>query len=1060
MSKPWPEAILLFLFSVWPSNAEARPYLRFPDLHGDRVAFVCRGDVWTARLDGDVAVRLTETPGREYFPKFSPDGRWLAFTAEVTGSPQVWVMPSAGGEPRQLTYYPSRDGFYHDDSFPSKTGFEHQVVGWSADGQKVIFRSARKDVGWWSARFFSVPRTGGLPSPLPLSEGGSLSREPGGARIAFTRSTQEFNLSESWNGYRGGMAPDIWLFDREIETLRRRTDWPGTDHHPAWTESGLYFLSDREGTMNLFRWPDGAPAPRQVTHESTWDLRWASTDGNSIVLQRGGDLVHFDPETERARVLELNVPCAPAARPRDAREHAQSLSVTEDGRVVLAARGEIFLIEKNQVRGLGLSSAGRARDVAWSPSGSRLAWISDAGGPEALWVSDAEGHDRRQLTRQDLGPLRRPVWSADDRHIAFHDYRGRLWVVDVANARSWTVASSSIRRIENYVWWPGNGVPGDGVSEDGVLIWQANLDSDRSALYAADITSGRVLALSDARFSDAHPVVTPEGDIFFLSKRRFEPRIGWIEYDYTLHDLDGLYRIDRRSFSAALQREPRTEKTAPLAAFARRLPLEHGSLSGLTTAGRLVLYRRGPELSGRAPGRYAWSLDGEEETPFAETAALLAASPSGRTVATIENGELRLREPHRVDGNDTTPTASLSLELLRSAGDPRVEWRQIVRESWRWQRALHYFTEAPIDWDGLLAKHLPLIDRATDRDDVNDILGGLIAELGIGHLTARGGDLDRNEIEETGGVLGLELLPTGEGRIRVGAVYGRSPVVIDGVRSPWARAESRVEAGDELVAIDGEPLAASVNPYEILAGRVGDSVELTFARGTAIEDRWTETIELLPSEAPLRYADWIERNRSRVLDATNGQAGYVHIPNFSRHGLTIFAQQYYSERHRPGLIIDVRLADGGYLAEAVLERLTRASWGYNDCRSCGRWTYPAAAFDGRLVLLADRYSSSDGDLFAYFFKQQGLGPVIGTRTWGGVIGGHSLELVDGGFVSSADNAVTNLEGVPEAENRGVSPDIEVVRLPHDFARGVDRQLSTAIREIRNLMALDQEKDPR
>lgn len=1033
------------VFSTWSWDAKASdtmPYLRFPDIHGNRLTFVCRGDLWTATIGGEVASRLTATPGREYFPKFSPNGRWLAYTAETSGSPQVWVLPADGGQARQLTYYPSRDGFYYDDAYPSKIGYDHQVVGWSADGQQVLFRSARKDVGWWTARFFAVPLAGGLPEPLALAEGGTLSVEPGaGRRLAFTRTVKEFNLSESWKGYRGGMAPEVWLFDQQDDSLERLTNWPGTDHHPVWTHHGLYYLSDRVGTMNLFRWDDRASQPRQVTTETTWDLRWPGTDGRRIVVQRGGDLLLFDPETETTGVLSLDVPCRPAVKPLDASPFIQSAAVSAKGKLAITARGAIFVVQNDRSSLLLDRPTSRERDVAWSHEGTQLAWIGDAGGRESLWVMGADGRRLRRLTQEDLGPLRRPKWAPDGRHIAFHNYGGTLFVVHVESGRSSPIATSDVRRIDNYVWTP------DGTA----LIWEANIDSDRAALYGHHLKRGQNVTLSDPRFSDASPAMGRDGHLYFTSKRHIEPQIGWIEYDYTLSDLDQVFRIDAALLERAWHNsEPSGSPSVPLAARARQLAVAPGSLDDLAAANGALLYHRQDTRSGRTPGLYSWDLERQVEQMAPENVRMVALSPGGRLLAMKTDDGLGVFDAAG-DFLDAEMAEWLKPSLTLPAREPYDEWRQIVREGWRWQRALHYFREASIDWDGLLAQYLPLVARATGRDDINDILGELIAELGIGHLYARGGDIDRSDTRESTGLLGLELEATDIGRYRVKTVLGSGLLAIDGVRSPWSYGTHRVRAGDYLLSIDGQPLSQPMNPYRLLAGRRDDRVVLELARGPALEDRWLETIETLSSEAPLRYADWIEHNRSAVLEATGGAVGYIHIPNFDTHGLAIFVQQYYSERQRAGLIIDTRFADGGYLAEAILQRLGRRSWGLSDCRSCGRWTYPTAAFDGKLVLLADRYSSSDGDLFAYFFKQLGLGPVIGTRTWGGIIGGHTLELVDGGQVSSADNAVTNLEGVPEVENRGVQPDIEVDRLPTDFARGQDRQLQVAIEEMQELL---------
>ena len=1071
------QAASLALALAVPATAQTR-LLRFPDIHGDRVVFTYAGDLWTAPSTGGTAVRLTAHPGLELFAKYSPDGQWIAFTGQYDGDEQVYVIPAAGGVPRQLTFYPARG------PLPPRWGYDNQVYGWSQDGKSVLFRSLRDHFELGDNRLYTVPLEGGLPTALPMPLSGAGTFSPDGRQVLYSPLFRDFR---AWKRYQGGWAEDLWVFDLASHDARNITNDPNTDRDPMWIGDRVYFASDRTGTLNLYSAkPDGSDLT-QLTHSTTWDVRWPSADpSGQIIYELNGELHVFDTHGAADRKLDISVPDdGLASRPRhqSVARYVEDFALSPNGaRALFTARGDIFTVpaEHGPTRNLTHSSSAHDKGARWSPDGRKIAFISDRSGEEELYLVDQDGHgEPERLTTN--GDMMRypPAWSPDSKFLAFADKAGRLWALEVANRRLTQVARDSGGYIGDQSWSP----------DSRWLTFSMSHLNGFNSIYIWGLGEAAPHQVTADLFNASEPVFDREGKyLFFLSNREYAPQVSSLEWNFAGNRTTGIFALALRKDvpppfppqsdevkpdttaapsgpAAATARRPASDtgRAAPRAApvtidfdgLANRItpvPVPADNYSGLEAVnGNLLYLRRPPFYYGRSTDEKAalvvFNFEDRKPTTLAEDVDGDAISPDGSKVLVRQGAAYNLYDanPKGAASKKTVSTADLQADIV-----PRQEWAQIFEEVWRRFRDFFYVPNMNgYDWKALHDRYQPLLQYVGHRSDLDYVLNDMIAELSNSHSYISGGDRDipdRPDVALPGARFELD---GASGRYRIAKIFQGDNAEAP-YRAPLTSIGVDARVGEYVLAIDGEDLKAPDNPYRLLRFKSGRPVTLTLNSRPALEGARQVTYQPITSETQLIYLDWVTANRRRVDSMTNGRVGYLHLPDMGAEGIREFIKWYYPQVRKEGLIIDVRGNGGGNVSSMVIERLSRQLLATRFSRNSEfAGTYPdGPVFYGSLVTLLNETSASDGDIFPAMFKQAGLGPLIGKRSWGGVIGitDHG-PLIDGGSVNVPEFGFASVDGRWIIEGHGVDPDIEVENDPLSVIAGRDPQLERGVQEV-------------
>ena len=1044
------------------ANAETR-LLRFPDLHGDTVVFTYAGDLWLANTDGTDVRRLTSHPGQELFARFSPDGQRIAFTGQYDGGEQVYVIPVTGGEPTRLTWYPS------EGPLPARWGYDHQVYGWTPDGEAVLFRSVREGFSLTDSRLYKVKLSGGLPEALPMVISGAGVLSPEGDRVLFSPLFRDFR---TWKRYEGGWAQDLYIFELDGSGSRNITDHVRTDRDPMWMEDGIFFVSDRDDFLNIYAYDLETEQTRQLTRHEGVDVRWATDDGSHrVVYELEGALRILDVRNGDDQQLAITVPADTGFELSEqvkVAEHLESFDVSPNGeRVLVAARGEVFSVpvEHGVSRNLTNSAGAHEREVTWSAKGDRVAWISDASGEEEIYVGD---HLRqaaaRSVTSDSTTRLYSPRFSPDGSSIAYGDSEARIFVVGSDGRNKRLVADDPGFPAHDFSWSP----------DSRWLTYSMENPNGYRSLYIWDSRSGKSQRVTDEMFSAYNPVFAPGGgQLFFLSDRMFAPQIDLREWNYANNRSTGVYALmltsaaenpfAPRNLEGIAEGKDDGESDADesatvkvdiefdgLAARVARAPIEFDNFGNLSATGEHLLFVASPAFFyGRAiePGQElrAYSLqDREVFTITNKVDGYALATSANQVVVAQQNALSRFDIKKGEQEAKKADLDSLTAQRVRS-----IEYAQIFDEVWRRYRD-HFYVENMhgYDWAALRDRYRPLLEHVAHRADLNYLIGEMIAELNVGHAYISGGDIASTE-RSNDALLGATFeLDSSAGRYRIGKIYAGQNEE-DKYRSPLTEPGIAAKAGDYVLAINGRALTADVNPYSLLKGQGGRLLELTLADDARGRNRRTVLVNPIASENDLLYLSWINRNRDYVTQRTDGKVGYLHIPDMGASGIYEFTKWFYGQARKQGMIIDVRGNGGGNVSQMVINRLARSLvfMGY-DRGVDNLDTYPNVVFTGPMVALLDEDSASDGDIFPAAFQALELGPLIGKRSWGGIIGITNLgPLMDGGTVYVPQFATASASGEWAIEGVGVSPDIEVDNPPEAVLRGEDAQLDRAILEV-------------
>lgn len=1074
-------AILSLCLSATTVSAEVDArMLRYPDVSETRIAFVYAGDIWVVAKSGGTAQRLSSPPGEELFPRFSPDGARLAFSANYDGNTDVYVVDASGGSPQRVTYDPSAD----------------RLVDWSPDGSRLLFASPRASGIPGISQLFLVPAPGGLPERLPMAYGEFGALSPDGRRIAFSTKDRGFR---SWKRYRGGTAPDIWLFDLESLESRNLTANDANDAYPMWYGDTLYFLSDRGPELRSNIWALDIPSGefRQVTSFTDFDISFPAIGPSDMVFQAGGRLYLLGLEDEAVHEVQVEVVTDLArVRPRQVNAAAliQWADISPTGkRAVLQARGEIFTVPARHgvVLNLSRTSGAAERFPAWSPDGAHIAVWSDAAGEYELQLIPAGGGEPRTVTRLGPGFRYRPFWSPDSTKIAFIDHAQTIRVLELETGR--------LTEVDRGRWMLHPALQGFELSwsaDSRFIAYSRGLEIN-NAVFLFDTTTGSRRQLTSGYYSDTGPVFDPDGKyLYYLSNRTLQPIYSdmddtWVYPNTTSvvavplrsdvpsplaprNDDEGVEAEDAddegggKNADAKGRQEGKNAKNEdggdndedtpePLRidfeGFEGRavvLPIEAGNYAGLAAVSGKVVFHRSPR-SGSSDEQSPiglYDLEEREEKTILDDADGFAVSSDRKKMLVLSGDTWAIVDiaPDQKIGGSGDDATGLDTSKLEMSLDPRAEWRQLFAEVWRTYRDYFYDPKLHgLDWEALRAHYGALLDDAVTRWDVDFIIAELIGEVSASHTYVGGGDVERAPRRGVG-LLGVDWVLDGGG-LRIARIVRGAPWDAE-LRSPLDEPGVKIAEGEYLLAVNGVPVDTSRDPAAAFDGLAGRTVVLTVNTQPSPEGAREVLVETLEDDSDLRYREWIERNRQRVLEASGGRIGYVHVPDTAVNGQTELVRQINSQIRLPGLIIDERFNRGGQLPDRFIELVNRPMAARIFFRHGAVVTHPTVTHYGAKAMLINGWAGSGGDAFPWFFKELGVGPLVGERTWGGLIGpavGHGL--IDGGRYTAPPGRLYSVRGEWFAEGHGVDPDIPVVDDPSQLAQGIDPQLEVAVSAV-------------
>lgn len=1143
--------VTFILISAAANGAEIGYYSQ-PALYGDRLVFVSEGDLWTAEIPAKetaepqpiIAHRLTSGDGTEARPSISPDGQWIAFTAQYDGNPDVYVMPIDGGPPKRLTFHPDAD----------------IALGWTPDGQYVLFSSPRAQ-HFGRPELWRVPAAGGAPTRYEFGECSMISMSPSGKRAAFTRWSNE---NWTWKRYRGGTAPEIWVGDLLAGNFTQLTNNTASDLFPMWILDRVFFLSDRTGTANIFSDSPDAGAPGKDLKQHTkfsadannptaiegYDARWPSADakrrGTRIVFCQAGALALIDITNDSVRRLDVRLASdRTAARQRFAPvgETLTEFSLSPDGKTLLVgSRGEILSmpVEPGVIQQITHTSNAREWGVNYLGK-DQLVMISDAAGEQQIVACPADGSAAPGLVTHDREAwLFPPATSPNGKWIAFADKTLRLHVIDMTTLDRRQIDQSEAGEITDYRFSP----------DSEWLAYTKPMPNAYGMVYMYSLRTGRSFPISQSDksglYNDSEPRWDPAGKyLYFLSQRYLNPVIGSLDMEHVFINTTEIYAVSlaadtppplkiearaagfdlekwatpaeksgddqggdnedkadkpKKTEKAAIDKkadkrkkadeavpapdpaaaadpdapkpipgavEPMRVDTDGIALRQVRLPIEPGNYSDLEALWGSLTYLANPVQglmddhwpmpASPEAALHRHDLVKEEDKVIAQKVAgyvineqrsaiaypLIGEENKVMAFAVIDPATAGAAEEATAAEDKSIKKVEIASQQLRT--DIRAEWGQILAEAWRLQRDFFWAPNyVGVNWTAMKTKYEALLPRVGTRNELNDLIGQMIGELGNSHTYVFGGEQSKELKPVAVGLLGADIEFDGKG-FRIVRIVPGQPWGEEKYNSPLEQSFLGVKQGNYLLAINGMQLAPSSDVNELLQDKAEKRVRLTIADDPFGANTRNIEIKTLADEHPLRYAAWVENNRRYVEEKSGGKLGYVHIPDMGGDGLAMFSRFYYPQYIKQGMVIDIRNNGGGFVSQMIISRLGRKVWAFDQPRQGMTERYPQKTLYGYMDVIIDEHAGSDGDIFPESFRMLNLGPLIGMRTWGGVVGIRGDKpFVDLGLSTQPEFAWWEPKAGWAVENVGVAPDIEVDDTPADRAAGRDPQLDKAI----------------
>lgn len=1026
--------------------------LRHPTVNKTSVVFTFAGDLWSVSRQGGLASRLTTSPGSENNPYFSPDGNWIAFTGQYAGNNDVYVMPAEGGEPKRLTYHPGVDA----------------AIGWTPDSKHILMLSTQETEVAVPV-LYKISATGGQPQRLPLPTGSQGSFSPDGSKLAYNPGVK---WQQAWKRYRGGQTYKIWIADLADSKVKEIPRNNSNDSNPMWVGDKVYFLSDRNGPQTLYSYDTKSGRVEQVVDNQGFDIKAASEGDGVIAMEHLGAIEIYDPASKATTKLDVKIAGEfPEARKqfKDASKNILTGSLSPNGvRAVFSARGDVWTVpaSKGDARNFSQTDNACERDPAWSPDGQSIAYLSDAGGEYKLVVQNAVGKsDKKSYDLEGNCFYYQPTWSPDSQKIVYTDNKHNLWILDLKSAKS-TLVDTNPYENPTYLlsakWSP----------DSKWLTYFRDLDSHIAAVFLYNVETGKATQVTDGMSDARYPVFDKGGKyLYFTASTNSGASAAWLDLSSfrNINTQSSVYCIVlRNDLPSPLAPESDDEKATDVKADDKKgdfridlegldqriisLPLGSQNYIGLDTGTDTVFATYIAPLatitSNPTATMLKFSLADKTPTPILSAFQYASFTQSGDKLLYMRGGTWGI-----------APTAApvspgqgaLDLSGMKSLVNPADEWRQMFHEAWRVQRDFLYDPNFHgVNLAAMEKKYEPFLANIRSRADLNYLFEDMLGEICIGHMFIGGGDLPAVE-GAPGGLLGADYTIENN-RYKFARVYNGenwNP----GLRAPLTQPGVNVKAGEFLLAVDGQDLKASQNVHQAFEGKGGKQVVIKVgpnANGTGSRE---VTVVPIEDESGLRMIAWREDNRRKVAELSGGKIGYVHIPDTNIGGWINFNRYYYAQVGKEGIIVDERFNGGGQVDDFMVENLNRPLQSMWTSRYGKDFSSPLGSIYGPKVMIVNEYAGSGGDYFPWHFKKTKVGPVVGKRTWGGLVGILNFPVfIDGGSVTAPNIAFYNPDGKWEVENYGVDPDISVEMDPFLWRQGHDPQLERAVQEAMKLLA--------
>jgi len=1062
----WLVIIGLLIVKLDASEEESR-ILRFPAIYENQIVFNYAGDLYTVDADGGTARKLTNHVGIEMFPRFSPDGKSIAFTGQYDGNTEVYLMPATGGIPKRLTYTATLER----DDVSDRMGPNNIVFGWKNSGNDIVFRSRMKSYNSFNGELFLVSTEGNMPKQLPLPRGGFCSFSPDDQKFAYNRVFREFR---TWKRYRGGMADDIWIYDFNSKQIENITNHSSQDIIPMWKGEKIYFLSDRDELqrMNLYVYDIKNEETKQLTNFKDFDIKFPSLGKNAIVFENGGYIYRFDLGSQLADQISIYInddKVSGRSEIKDVSENISNYEISPDGkRALFGARGDVYTVphKNGPTRNLTNTSGVHERNSKWSPDGKWIAYISDKTGEDEIYIIAQDGFtDPIQITKDGDTYKYQIYWSPDSKKLLWGDRKQRLRYVDIQTKNIKEVQQGKVWEFREYSWSP----------DSKWIAYRQFEIGDMNKIYLYSLDQDISIVITEGRFQSSFPIFSSNGKYLFLvSDRDFNPVYSRTEWNHAYQDMSRIYLIalnnnvdspfkpksDEVEILKDVKTDNRTKKKTKDSDAEKKnevpnvqvdvkgltnriidLPIEPAVYSNLTSVEDYLFYIRKGSKDEKSL-LLMYDLNKKKETELGQVDGYEISANNKKMLVSLDKSYSIIDLPKETIKIDE----KLSLSDMEVNLNHYQEWSQIFEESWRQMREYFYVSNMHgVDWVDMRKKYKPLVKYVNHRIDLTYIIGEMIGELNIGHTYVGGGEMAKPKRIKTG-LLGAQINKDAKsGYFQINKIL-KGQNWYDNYRSPLTEIGVDINEGDYILEVNGKSTKEMNNLFESLVNTVDKQVTLKINSKPVIVGSHKSVVVPIGDESALYYYDWVEKNINIVDKATKGKVGYVHIPDMGVHGLNEFVKYYYPQLEKKALIIDVRGNGGGNVSPMIIERLRREVAMINIARNSIPFVNPGGLVWGPKVCLIDEFSASDGDIFPYRFKKHKLGKLIGKRTWGGVVGIRgSLPLLDGGTLHKPEFSRYDVEGKEWImEGYGVDPDIFVDNDPSQEFAGIDQQLNKAI----------------